>query len=460
VSEDKDNNPPPDSRPPEGRTPEGRPPEGRTPDDPPPAVAPGPGDTDGPGDTAGPAGAPGTGRDRASTAALESGRAPDGADAVTAAAAPAPSFDSDYRQGGSRRGFPLVATLALLLVLALAAGAGWLVLEAQRREAALLDRMQLLESVTEREVMDAGEQQAQLRQLNSQLEGELQGELREGLARLSPQLSEQSSRLGELAAQLRKLDGQVGSQGEELARFRTADRESWQLAEVEYLLRLANQRVILSGDTVSAEALLRSADSVLESLEDPRLHPVRRAITADLAALRAVPQLDTEGLYLRLSALAEQASSLSIFELPEAEERLAPAPAEDWQGRLEQGYEAALQKLSDYIIIRRRDVPVQALMDPQWEGLVRQNLRMLLEQAQVALLSGHPRLYQQSLERARHWVGQFFVSDERRAHAMDEELEQLARENVTRELPDIARSLQALEQALEARERGAPEAGP
>ena len=48
------------------------------------------------------------------------------------------------------------------------------------------------------------------------------------------------------------------------------------------------------------------------------------------------------------------------------------------------------RKLSDYIVIRRRDVPMQALMDPQWEGLVRQNLRMLLEQAQVALLSGKP----------------------------------------------------------------------
>jgi uroporphyrin-3 C-methyltransferase len=55
-----------------------------------------------------------------------------------------------------------------------------------------------------------------------------------------------------------------------------------------------------------------------------------------------------------------------------------------------QGYEAALQKLSEYIVVSRRDVPIETLMDPQYEGLVRQNMRMLMEQAQVAMLSGNP----------------------------------------------------------------------
>ena len=81
----------------------------------------------------------------------------------------------------------------------------------------------------------------------------------------------------------------------------------------------------------------------------------------------------------------------------------APVPLSSVDTDVErQGYEAALAKLSDYIIIRRRDEPIQALMDPQWEGLVRQNLRMLLEQAQIALLSGNQLLYRDSLERAQH----------------------------------------------------------
>lgn len=394
---------------------------------------------------------------------------PPPADSVetTPEAKPAPSAvdrsnagDSDrtareYSQPTSGGGFPVVATLALLLVLALAGAAAWLLMEAQRREAALLDRLALVEAVTEREVMDAGEQQAQLRELNASLESELQGSLREGLSELEPQLATQSERLRELSSELEQLDNQVSAHGEELARYSASDRESWLLAEVEYLLRLANQRLIMTGDVESAQALLRSADSILKQLDDLRLHGVRRAVASDLAALRAIPRLDTEGLYLRLSALAEEAQALSIFELPEAEKRLQQAPADNWRQRLQQGFDAALQKLSDYIIIRRRDVPMRALMDPQWEGLVRQNLRMLLEQAQVALLSGNARLYRESLERARHWVDQFSDSDAQRARAMDAELEQLAGETVTSELPDISSSLRAFDEALARRERDA-----
>ena len=149
---------------------------------------------------------------------------------------------------------------------------------------------------------------------------------------------------------------------------------------------------------------------------------MRAAVASDLAAVRAVPEVDVEGIYLRLSALAEQAGKLVIFEFPEREAQPRGTAAEDWQARLQQGYAEALVKLSDYVIIRRRDVPMQALMDPQWEGLVRQNLRMLMEQAQVALLSANQTLYVASLERAQHWVAQFFESDAASARAMAREI--------------------------------------
>ena len=237
----------------------------------------------------------------------------------------------------------------------------------------------------------------------------------------------------------------------ELARFSAHDRESWLLAEAEYLLRLSNQRLIMAGDTVAAQALLASADAVLRELDDVSLHSVRSAVASDLAAVRAVPKVDLEGIYVRLSALAEQADKLVIFQFPERDARPREATQEDWQARLQQGYEQALLKLSDYVIIRRRDVPMQALMDPQWEGLVRQNLRMLLEQAQVALLSSNQVLYESSLERAQHWVAQFFESDAAAAQAMAREIRQLAALQVQVTMPEISRSLEALDGAIERR---------
>jgi uroporphyrin-3 C-methyltransferase len=83
--------------------------------------------------------------------------------------------------------------------------------------------------------------------------------------------------------------------------------------------------------------------------------------------------------------------------------------------------------------------------------MVRQNLRMLLEQAQLALLSGNQVLYRNSLERAQHWVGEFFASDEATARAMSREITQLTDVDIASKLPDISRSVQALDAFMEQR---------
>jgi len=322
-------------------------------------------------------------------------------------------------------------------VRSLAGGAAWSVMEMQRREAALVSRVHQLESA-------AGQKEANLKELGDRWQSQLQA----GLGELKGELAEDSSRW---ALALESVEARLAKQGEELSRFSASDRESWLLAEAQYLLRLANQRLIMAGDTVAARALLSSADKVLRELDDAGLHSVRGAVAADLAAVRAVPAVDVEGIYLRLAALVEQAGKLVIFQLPERESQPRPDAAPDWRARLQQGYEDALIKLSDYVIIRRRDVPMQALMDPQWEGLVRQNLRMLLEQAQVALLSGNQSLYGESLQRAQHWVGEFFESDEAAARAMAREITQLTDAIVAVTMPDISRSLRALDDAIEQR---------
>jgi len=99
-------------------------------------------------------------------------------------------------------------------------------------------------------------------------------------------------------------------------------------------------------------------------------------------------------------------------------------------------------------VIRRRDTPMESLMDPQWEALVRQNLRMLLEQAQVALLSSNQRLFRESLQRAQHWVGEFFRSDEAAAEALSRDIDTLMASNIAVTVPDISASLRSLDDAM------------
>ena len=336
-----------------------------------------------------------------------------------------------------RKSFSAVAWLALLLTLGMAGLAGWLLPQVEQERDALSARLDQIEN-------SLGKDDQALSTLETNLNRQLSG----GLAQINSTLQSESRRLSQ---SLLDMESQLAEQRAELGALRANDRGSWLMAEAEYLLRLANQRLIMAGDTVAARALLNSADGVLRELDDISMHKVRAAVAADLAAVRAVPTVDTQGIYLRLSALIEQADELVIFAMPEGEAMSAPPPAEDWQDRLRQGYAAALQKLSDYIVIRRRDVPMQALMDPQWESLVRQNLRMLMEQAQVALLSGNQSLYGESLERAQKWVAQFQDSDEVAASAMSRELVELASLQIAVEMPDISRSLRALDASVEQR---------
>ena len=336
-----------------------------------------------------------------------------------------------------RKSSSLVAWLALLLVIALTLGVAWVVREGQAKELALTQRMAQLETVAQ------GKQASQ-----KALENELRTGLASGLATLE---TKEGGELSRLSKSLESLKAQLAKQQATLARFSGAERENWLLAEIGHLLRLANQRLVMGADPVAAEALLKSADTVLRGVDDPSLHAVRAAIAKEIAALRALPKVDLEGIYLRLAALMEQADKLVIFQLPKQAERPQPAPASDWQGRLHQGYKAALSKLSDYVIIRRRDVPMQALMDPQWEGLVRQNLRMLLEQAQIALLSDNQAVYVASLKSAQQGVAQFQASDEVGAKAISGEITRLQGLTIGIAQPDISRSLQALDDAIEKR---------
>ena len=220
---------------------------------------------------------------------------------VPPAAPPLPAKSEPASRGGSGA----IAWFALLLVLALAGAAAWSVMEAQRREAQVLDSVGEVEGL-------ASQKDTRLDSSIQALEGRWQSQLDAGISALQGESSSQAQTVESLAAQL--VDVRA-----ELARFGANDRESWLLAEAEYLLRLANQRLIMAGDAASAQALLSSADNILRELDDAGLHEVRGAVADDLAAVRAVPQVDVEGIYLRLSALVEQAGKLVIFQLPEQE---------------------------------------------------------------------------------------------------------------------------------------------
>lgn len=280
----------------------------------------------------------------------------------------------------------------------------------------------------------------------------------EALAQLRNQLDAQRSdnrgTRDQFAARLNELVERVDTQQQQLVNLATADRSDWQLTEAEYLLQLANQRLLLGGDLKTALEQLLSADNIIHDVDDPSLLPARAALAKDIAALKAVDVVDTEGIYFELEAVANQAQQLHLIESVEIQES-TPEPVSataTLSERLQTGLRAALQKLYQLVQIRRRDEPYKPLLAPQYEAALQQNVKLAFEQAQVALLTRNQKLYEHSLTKARDWLITYYTVDEHATKAVVAQIDDLIAKHVEVTLPDISESRRELKAYIKIRQ--------
>ena len=250
----------------------------------------------------------------------------------------------------------------------------------------------------------------------------------------------------ERAESVKQLSGRMGRVEDQLDRLLAVDRRAWLGQEAVFLVRLASQRLLVARDIDAAMALLTQADGLLVDTGEPQFEAARMALAQDRAALAAIPRVDQVGLYARLAALVEQAAQLQLaFEVSEQQSSSDTTAHGGWWARAVSGWRAALAKLSDHLVIRRRSDEVASLMTPEWAALARQNLRMLLEQAQIAMLSANQALFEQSLVRSGEFVQLFIEHNPDRVGSIQAELLSLRNESVAPALTDLTRTRSLLE---------------
>ena len=260
----------------------------------------------------------------------------------------------------------------------------------------------------------------------------------------------QARQSAERAESTRQVSDRMSRVESQMDRLLAVDRRAWLGQEAVFLTRLAGQRLLVARDVEAALSLLQQADDLLRDTGEPRFESARLALARDRAALAAVPRVDQVGLYARLSALIEQLDSLQIA----FQRETPPVPQADrageglWEG-VSARWQAALATLSDHLVIRHRSDDIAQLMTPEWAALARQNGRMLLEQAQIAMLSANQPLYEQSLARARDFVSVFREQDVDRVISILAEIAQLEQEAVSPDLPDLIESRSLLEAQIE-----------
>ena len=301
-------------------------------------------------------------------------------------------------------------------------------------------------------------------QANQQILKDLQQETAQLDSRYGERGSQQAQRLQSLtdavaaqreliATQQRQIDHNATTLLEAGNRTRT----DWLLAEAEYLLRVANQRLLIEKDIKGAASALQSADDVLAESDDIGVYPVRQQLAREMLALKSIAAVDRTGLYLQLEAVIDSIHQLTDQALihENAPGFMLSADASDVDAgepsMAVRAWQSFTRTLKQVVVVRRLDEQVKPLLSPDQSAYARLNLQLMLEEAELAVLRGNQELYQKSLEKARTTVQEWYNADNARVGVLADTLGELASRNVDPELPDISRSLGLLKQRVAGR---------
>ncbi|MEW6118751.1 MAG: uroporphyrinogen-III C-methyltransferase [Pseudomonadota bacterium] len=217
-------------------------------------------------------------------------------------------------------------------------------------------------------------------------------------------------------------------------------RDEWTLAEIEQVLLTAAQQLQLAGNVKAAIIALEGADTRLQRLGKPQFTTLRRAIASDLATLRAVPALDEVGASARIEALVARHASWPLASAQGSE--AVPAPRSVSAASLGQELWTELKRL---VQIRRIEGNEAVLLPPDQAYFLRENLRLRLLSARLALMAQDEDAFQADLKAASDMLGRHFNTRDAGVAAALKELRRLASLDLAVKLPGIDASLAALE---------------
>jgi len=273
---------------------------------------------------------------------------------------------------------------------------------------------------------------------------------------LANELRDAQAKLALLDARVAEFQSQQAAL-EALYRDLAPSRDELALSEVEQILVLAGQQLSLAGNVQAALAGLQVADAKLARLDRPQLGPLRRALARDIDKLKAVPYVDVAGVSIKLDQMIEAIDALPLAK----DERVAPpagsaAPSNDpaWIRFLR----GVWNDLRNVIRIEVNDRPAAPLITPEQSFFLRENLRLRLLSARLALLAHDDRSFKADLSAARGWLTEYFDKRNRQVQTTLGTLAQLAAIAMPREMPDLAGSLDAV-RALKAAAERAPAVG-
>ncbi|MFI4918263.1 MAG: uroporphyrinogen-III C-methyltransferase [Legionellales bacterium] len=233
--------------------------------------------------------------------------------------------------------------------------------------------------------------------------------------------------------------------------FQTQD---WLLLKVRYCLELAQINTHWSNDFDTSAALMQQADTLLKQLNGPQIFAIRQALAEEISQLKAIPNIDVAGVLSQLDAAQNSISNLPIHatlddRASKAKEVLPKAAnPSSWRSRLQDN----VHLLEQFVVIRRNDEPIQPLMSPFFESILRESIQLNLQQAQWAVLNNNASVFQSALKQAITNLKRTFNEEAQSTVAVIKQLTELQKTQLTQEKPVIELALPLLNQFIDHRE--------
>lgn len=266
---------------------------------------------------------------------------------------------------------------------------------------------------------------------------------------------------------------------EQLYQDLSKNRDDWALAEIEQVLSTASQQLQLAGNVPGALIALQNADSRLSRSDQPQFIVIRRALARDIDRLKALPTLDLTGIALRLDSIIGQIDGMPLLAdekptLPATQPKKSYRPAvratvgsnpptkddgsrttlqvtatgSDWLYLLQEKWQSLSNEMwtevRQLIRVRSVDIPDALLLSPSQAYYARENLKLRLLNARLALLSRNESAFRSDMIASQDAIIKYFDTRARQTQTAQALLRQVQSSNLAIELPTLAESLDAV----------------
>ena len=224
----------------------------------------------------------------------------------------------------------------------------------------------------------------------------------------------------------------------------------WLFSEADFLLNNALRKLVLDNDVDTAISLLKLADETLVKVNNSQANAIRTAINQDLKQLLSLSSVDQNAVMQKLSQLANtvdelQALNVNFDEVPEKSGKLSDNIA-DWQQNVEK---SATSFLNHFIrISSKQSADKKELLAPNQDIYLRENIRLRLQLAIMAVPRQQDELYKQSLDAVASWVRSYFDTSAEVTQNFLKSVDELADSSIYVDVPEQLKSLTLLDKYL------------